>query len=87
MIVLGGDNHRFVISPVSAFTSANNSQSYLAMSSSGTMAKFHGNLDIQTLGGAGFASQRTKEDDRDWDVSSYDGIEIIVSKSDSTYSS
>jgi hypothetical protein len=32
-------------------------------------AQFHGVLDIETLGGAGFASQRTTGDDRKWDLS------------------
>ncbi|PSN72844.1 CIA30-domain-containing protein [Corynespora cassiicola Philippines] len=57
------------------------SQSYLEVSSSG--ARFHGNLDIKTLGGAGFASQRTTGDDRSWDLSAYDGITLHVGKADS----
>jgi hypothetical protein len=32
-------------------------------------ARFHGILDIETLGGAGFASQRTTGDERKWDLS------------------
>merc|ERR1711915_9532 len=43
---------------------------------------FHGNLDIKTLGGAGFASQRTTGDERKWDLSQYAGIELQVSKGD-----
>lgn len=42
------------------------------------VAKFHGNLDISTLGGAGFASQRTTEEIGPWDISGYDGLEITV---------
>jgi Complex I intermediate-associated protein 30 (CIA30) len=34
------------------------------------------------LGGAGFASQRTTGEDRSWNLSSYDGIQIDVAKSD-----
>ncbi|KAK2626849.1 hypothetical protein QTJ16_004024 [Diplocarpon rosae] len=45
-------------------------------------AIFHGNLDIQTLGGAGFASQRTSGEDRNWDLSKYDGLELDIAKSD-----
>ncbi|KAJ5960791.1 uncharacterized protein N7479_007941 [Penicillium vulpinum] len=37
---------------------------------------FHGNLDIETLGGAGFASQRTVGDEQIWDLGGHDGIEI-----------
>lgn len=39
---------------------------------------FCGNLDIDTLGDAGFASQRTTGDDRHWDLSEADGIELLV---------
>jgi len=52
------------------------SQSYLECSSSSSYARFHGDLDIKTLGGAGFASQRTTRDDISWDLSSYDGIQL-----------
>lgn len=47
-------------------------------------ATFCGNLDIKTLGGAGFASQRTTGDDRCWDVAQYDGIilSLDIAKSD-----
>lgn len=44
--------------------------------------EFHGNLDIKTLGGAGFASQRTTGDDRTWDLSAYDGVELKIEKAD-----
>ncbi|KAJ4353451.1 uncharacterized protein N0V89_005180 [Didymosphaeria variabile] len=56
------------------------SQSYLETSDSA--ARFHGHLDIKTLGGAGFASQRTTVEDRTWDVSNYDGIILNLGKSD-----
>jgi len=56
------------------------SQSYLDIK--GSTACFHGNLDIKTLGGAGFASQRTTGDDRSWDLSAYDGIHLDVGKDD-----
>ena len=54
------------------------SHSTLTCSAGSLVAKFHGNLDISTLGGAGFASQRTKGVDREWDVSRYDGLEIQI---------
>jgi len=42
-------------------------------------------LDIKTLGGAGFASQRTTGEDRQWNLSAYHGIELVFDsrKSDS----
>ena len=46
-------------------------------------AIFNGHLDIETLGGAGFASQRTTGDDRHWDLSHYDGINLVLDPSDS----
>ena len=38
---------------------------------------FSGNLDAKTLGGSGFASQRTTEDGI-WDLCEYQGIELFV---------
>ena len=52
------------------------------MDISNTGARFHGNLDIKTLGGAGFASQRTTTEDTTWDLSDYDGIKLDLGKSD-----
>jgi hypothetical protein len=46
------------------------------------IAKFHGTLDINTLGGAGFASQRTRGGDRTWNLSAYDGIELVIDSAD-----
>ncbi|KAK5167953.1 uncharacterized protein LTR77_006520 [Saxophila tyrrhenica] len=48
----------------------------------GDTARFHGTLDIKTLGGAGFASQRTTGDDREWNLSDYAGIQLDVAKGD-----
>jgi Complex I intermediate-associated protein 30 (CIA30) len=45
-------------------------------------ATFRGNLDIKTLGGAGFASQRTTDEDRSWDLSKSDGLLLDIAKSD-----
>ncbi|KAJ3087302.1 hypothetical protein HK102_011406 [Quaeritorhiza haematococci] len=50
-----------------------------------TPARFYGHLDTTTLGGAGFASQRTiptNTPQPDWDLSGYDGIEIEVARGD-----
>lgn len=58
------------------------SQSTLSCSASSLVARFHGNLDINTLGGAGFASQRTTGEDRTWDLSHHDGLEIVVDRAD-----
>jgi hypothetical protein len=43
---------------------------------------FRGNLDIETLGGAGFASQRTIGQEDIWDLTGNDGIELDVVPSD-----
>ncbi|KAF2691287.1 CIA30-domain-containing protein [Lentithecium fluviatile CBS 122367] len=56
------------------------SQSHLDISKSS--ARFYGNLDIKTLGGAGFASQRTTSEEKTWNLSDYDGIQINLGKSD-----
>ncbi|KAF2401213.1 NADH:ubiquinone oxidoreductase complex I intermediate-associated protein 30 [Trichodelitschia bisporula] len=58
------------------------SQSYLDVPLSEAGARFYGVLDIGTLGGAGFASQRTRCNNRKWDLSSYDGIQLDVKHSD-----
>jgi hypothetical protein len=49
-------------------------QSHLQCDSN--QAIFLGTLDIETLGGAGFASQRTASDSVTWDLSSFEGIEL-----------
>lgn len=48
------------------------------------VASFQGNLDITTLGGAGFASQRTRDDELHLDLSKYEALELVldVSKTD-----
>lgn len=56
------------------------SQSYFEKT--GSAGRFYGDLDIKTLGGAGFASQRTTNDDRNWDLSKYDGLLLKVDKAD-----
>ncbi|KAF6799521.1 cia30 family protein [Colletotrichum sojae] len=47
-----------------------------------SIANFHGNLDYATLGGAGFASQRTADDRPALDISAYDTITLEVPFSD-----
>ncbi|KAK0660000.1 Uncharacterized protein DIS24_g3567 [Lasiodiplodia hormozganensis] len=59
------------------------SHSYFDISGTNPVARFYGNLDIKTLGGAGFASQRTTGENRTWNIDGYDGIQIEVAKSDS----
>ncbi|KAF2739948.1 NADH:ubiquinone oxidoreductase complex I intermediate-associated protein 30 [Polyplosphaeria fusca] len=56
------------------------SQSYLEISDSSS--RFHGTLDIKTLGGAGFASQRTTGENCSWNLSKYDGIKLELGKAD-----
>jgi hypothetical protein len=58
------------------------SVSHLHCEPSSPIAVFNGNLDIKTLGGAGFASQRTTGEDRSWDLSKYNGLELEIKKSD-----
>ncbi|KKK26312.1 hypothetical protein ARAM_001564, partial [Aspergillus rambellii] len=58
------------------------SYSTLVRSPTGQTAAFQGNLDIETLGGAGFASQRTTGE-RCWDLSAYDGLELNIDEADS----
>jgi hypothetical protein len=49
---------------------------------SSSTGRFHGNLDIKTLGGAGFASQRTTGEDRCWDLSAFAGIVLDIAEAD-----
>ena len=56
-------------------------QSYLVRDEKN--ARFYGELDIKTLGGAGFASQRTVTEDSNWDLSGYAGIQLDIAKGDS----
>lgn len=58
------------------------SRSHLDIAPDSSTATFWGTLDTKTLGGAGFASQRTTGENRSWDVSAYDGLEIEIAKSD-----
>ena len=58
------------------------SVSELSCHPSSPTAVFHGHLDIKTLGGAGFASQRTTGEARNWDLSRYDGLLLDVERSD-----
>ncbi|KAK6530597.1 hypothetical protein TWF281_007437 [Arthrobotrys megalospora] len=60
------------------------SQSYLKISEDKSTATFHGDLDITALGGAGFASQRTKDAaGGPWDLSKADGVCIGLGEVDS----
>lgn len=58
------------------------SQSYFSANAYELVARFYGELDIKTLGGAGFASQRTTGENREWDLSDYTGIELCITKGD-----
>lgn len=53
------------------------------MDCSGPAACFHGRLDIGTLGGAGFASQRTVRDDWHLKLDSFAGVEVSIDPSHS----
>ncbi|EMD00992.1 hypothetical protein BAUCODRAFT_20966 [Baudoinia panamericana UAMH 10762] len=56
------------------------SQSYLDCFDQ--FATFRGTLDIKTLGGAGFASQRTTAEDKVWNLDDYVAIKLAVKKGD-----
>ncbi|KAI1132792.1 CIA30-domain-containing protein [Nemania abortiva] len=58
------------------------SQSYLDYKpgSKGTV-RFHGELDITALGGAGFASQRSP-DSQPWDLSDFEGLHLAIGDGD-----
>jgi len=43
---------------------------------------FYGVLDTKTLGGAGFASQKTSDMNRIWDLNPFDGIYLHIFKGD-----
>ncbi|KAF3918137.1 hypothetical protein ABW21_db0204110 [Orbilia brochopaga] len=59
------------------------SQSYLHISEKADSATFCGNLDIETLGGAGFASQRTTAAaGGPWDLSNASGLCIGIEDAD-----
>lgn len=61
-------------------------QSYLTPLDPPVTARFHGNLDTTTLGGAGFASQRTSTETQVWDLASYSGILLRLQEwDDKTY--
>jgi hypothetical protein len=57
-------------------------KSYLEFAKSNSCVRLFGNLDIKTLGGAGFASQRTTGEDRHWDLSGFDGIALKIKHGD-----
>lgn len=56
--------------------------SEFSISPAAPAAIFRGTLDTKTLGGAGFASQRTTGEDRSWDLSKSDGILLDIAKCD-----
>ncbi|KAK5716391.1 hypothetical protein LTR17_016364 [Elasticomyces elasticus] len=58
------------------------SQSHLDISAANSTARFYGHLNIKTLGGAGFASQKTSGD---WDLSEYVAIKLHVKKGDNAF--
>ncbi|KAJ9151274.1 Complex I intermediate-associated protein 30 [Pleurostoma richardsiae] len=58
------------------------SRSRLTSNADGSSATFSGHLDISTLGGAGFASQRTRDSGLEWDLSGYDAIVLDVAEAD-----
>lgn len=51
-------------------------------SSESSVVKFYGNLNFESLGGAGFASQRTVDDWPELDVSAYDELVLEIPYTD-----
>ena len=67
------------------FLDQSKSQSHLEIHSNGysnEYALFYGTLDTKTLGGAGFASQRTADTSKVWDCSDTDGILLQIPHAD-----
>lgn len=58
------------------------SYSELFCNPSSPTARFYGNLDIETLGGAGFASQRATRENSTWDLSTHIGLMLDINLSD-----
>lgn len=58
------------------------SRSTLERNATSTTVRFHGTLDTTTLGGAGFASQRTTSTTTTWDLSAFAGLEISLGAGD-----
>lgn len=82
--VRGGTSEVFYTS----FGRGPKSQSHLTIQSggfSGECALFHGTLDTKTLGGAGFASQRTADTSKVWDCSDTDAVLLYIARGDGTY--
>ncbi|KAI1434788.1 NADH:ubiquinone oxidoreductase intermediate-associated protein 30 [Xylaria sp. CBS 124048] len=57
------------------------SRGYLDSVAEGDSVRFHGELDISALGGAGFASRRTPDADQ-WDLSAFGGLRLSVAEGD-----
>jgi hypothetical protein len=83
MILSVAVNRRYNLLPTECFLhSLMFLQSYIQLAKGGDAVQFYGNLDITALGGAGFASQRTTGEDRRWDLSAYDGMELRIKEAD-----
>lgn len=67
--------------PGPSLTKSSQSVSHLEVDRNGE-ARFFGNLDYATLGGAGFASQRTVSDDLEFDLSAYEGLQLLATAKD-----
>lgn len=74
--------------PESEFTASDDrvrggsSRSTLEANATRTSVRFHGTLDTTTLGGAGFASQRTTSTTQTWNLSDYAGLELRLGVGD-----
>ena len=53
-------------------------KSSLTIDEDGRNAVFAGKVDYKTLGGAGFASQRTATADKVWDMSGFTHLKVVM---------
>ncbi|KAM3419312.1 hypothetical protein BST61_g5247 [Cercospora zeina] len=82
LTLFGGDNGWHAADWVASDDRVRGGKSISHLDCTNTTGTFRGTLDITALGGAGFASQRTTGDDREWDLSEYAGIQLYITKSD-----
>ncbi|KAF2208859.1 hypothetical protein CERZMDRAFT_18452, partial [Cercospora zeae-maydis SCOH1-5] len=82
LTLFGGDHGWHASDWVASDDRVRGGKSVSYLDCTNTTGTFRGTLDIKTLGGAGFASQRTTGDDREWDLSEYAGIQLYITTGD-----
>ncbi|KAL2067265.1 hypothetical protein VTL71DRAFT_1689 [Oculimacula yallundae] len=83
MSIFGGDKPWSAVDWVRTDDTVRGGASVSELTINGTppTAIFHGKL-VKKLGEAAFASQRTTREDRNWDLSTYEGLVLDIAKSD-----